>query len=164
MTLALIIMLVWAAYGVFGPVTLKGGHAHHNALAVWMPQEAHSGNHLPSVKVQEVGEWKLVKITGLLCGLPGLLLIQDPIAQAFLTAIPMFAGDALLRNVPALDLAGHGAEIIAAEREGIIGYRAAEIDRMRRFDNRQNMTAEQVSAALDRWHWLARIVYWLGRG
>jgi hypothetical protein len=64
--------------------------------------------------------------------------------------------------VPALDYAGHGAEIIAAERAGITGYRAGEITRMRLLDNRAHMTDAQVDAALCRWHWLARVVHRLG--
>ncbi len=78
MSAALIIVLVWAAYGALGPVVLKGRHAHHNAFAVWMHSRDPIGNHLPSVRVQEVGEWRLSKLVGVIAAIPGLLLVADP--------------------------------------------------------------------------------------
>lgn len=161
--IAAVLVLVWAAYGALGPVVLKGRSAKHNAFAVWMHSADTIGNHLPSVLVQEVGEWRLSKIVGVACAIPGLLLVSDPAMQALAAVLPMLIADAVSRLIPASDYAGHGAEIIAAERAGLIGYRAAEIERMRLFDNRQHMTTAQVDAALRRWNWLARIVWRLGR-
>lgn len=155
-----IIVLIWAAYGVLGPVVLKGTSARHNAFAVWMHSSDSTGNYLPAVKVQEVGEWKLAKALAVLAALPGLLLTTDPISQLILTVIPMLLVDGLCR--PLLDYAGHGAEIIAAERAGLVGYREAEIERMRLFDGR-TLSSEQIDSNLRRWHWLAKIVFLLGK-
>lgn len=160
MSAALIAVLVWAAYGVLGPVVFKGKSAKHNAFFVLMPAEARNGNHLPSVRVQEVGEWRLAKIVAVVAALPGLLMAADPITQFLLAALPMLIADAAMRAVSASDYAGHGAEIIAAERSGLIGYREAEIERMRRDPDKQG---HDVPTGLARWHWLARIVFALGR-
>lgn len=163
MSAALVALLAWAAYGVLGPIVLQGKSARHTALAVWMHRADPIGNHLPSVRVQEVGEWRLCKIIGVISALPGLIFVAHPAHQFALTVVPMLLCDALTRKIPALDYAGHGAEIISAERAGLAGYREAEIERMRRFDRRQSMTTAEIEAALTRWHWLARVVAVVGR-
>ena len=162
MSIALIFVLVWAAYGVLGPVVVQGPSARHNAIFVSMPKTGTNGNHLPAVRVQEVGEWRLCKIVGILAAMPGLVLSTDPVTQPIVTLLPMLLVDAASRSISGFDYAGHGAEIIAAERAGLMDYRAAEIERMRLFDNRQHMTPAQVDALLRRWHWLARVVHWMG--
>jgi hypothetical protein len=161
---ALLLVLVWVLYAAFGPVIIPASRARHNALYVVMPRAAQAGNHLPAVRVQEVGEWMLCKLIGIAAAVPGLLLVADPVMQLYAAIMPMLLADALSRFVPALDYAGHGAEIIAAERAGITGYRAGEITRMRLLDNRAHMTDAQIDAALRRWEWLARVVCWLGGG
>lgn len=159
---ATLILLAWATYGVIGPVVLDGTRACHTALAVWMPASGRHGNYLPAVKVQEVGEWRLSKLVAVLCGVPGLLLVSDPLSQFFAVLLPMLLADAFSRKIPGFDYAGHGAEIMAAEREGMVGYRAAEIERMKLYNGRPDMTAPEINDELRRWHWLARIVFAMG--
>lgn len=156
-----LIPLAWLAFGVFGPIKRPGKSARHNALFLWMPKEARNGNYLPAVLVQEIGEWRLSKLIAVAVGVAGAVLSADLVISPLVTAIAMVAADSFSRLFT--DYAGHGAEIIEAERQGLIGYRAAEIDRMIRLDGRQHMIPEQVDGALRRWHWLARIVWRLGQ-
>jgi len=159
---AALLVVVWAAYGVVGPVVFNGTRACHNALAVWMPAAGSNGNYLSAVRVQEVGEWRLSKLVAVLCAIPGLLMVSDPLSQCFAVLLPMLLADAFSRKIPGFDYAGHGAEIMAAEREGVVGYRAAEIERMKLYDGRPDMTAAEIDDELRRWHWLARIVFAMG--
>lgn len=46
-----------------------------------------------------------------------------------------------------------------AEPGDYVSYRQGEIERMIHLDGRENMTPLEVSAKLDRWHWLARIMH-----
>ena len=158
-------ILLWAAYGLFGPITRLGKSARHNALFLWMPSKARNGNYLPAVKVQEVGEWRLSKIIATIVGTSvlGLILALSPelVIAPFIVVFATVAADSFSRLFT--DYAGHGAEIIEAERLGIEGYRDAEIHRMINLDSRQHMTPEQVDEALRSWHWLAKIVWRLGR-
>jgi hypothetical protein len=145
------IFLAWALYGVIGPIILRGDEAWHTALAVWMPKELNDGNWIPAVKVQEVGEWRFHKLLGVISALPGFL-FSNPLLELPAVVLPLLVVDALSRKIAAIDMAGHGAEIIAAEREGLVGYREAEIIR-----------SGYTKAQIDRMAWLAKFIYLLGR-
>ena len=153
-------IIFWAVYGFIGPITRKGKSARHNAMYLWKPSKGRNGNHLPAVLIQELGEWRLSKLIAIIIAIPAAILSTGLVIGPFIAIILMMAADSFSRLFT--DYAGHGAEIIEAERLKIEGYRAAEINRMINLDSRQHMTPEEVDEKLRTWHWLAKIVWRLG--
>lgn len=158
----LIAPAVWLLLFVFPP-TVAGHHASHNAARIVKPKGPINpgGSNTAFVHVQEKGEYRLHKLFAIAAGLAFMLAPYHTTFGLILAqAITMAAVDSFSRKIEAIDFAGHGAEIIAAERAGDWGYRAAEIERMRADRDKQG---QNVAALLLRWEWLARIVYFLGR-
>lgn len=151
----------WALLFAFPP-TVRGKRAKHNAAVIWKPEGPlnSDGSTTEYVHVQEKGEYRLHKIIGLTAGLVAALLLPATLIGALSVAIITAAFDSLSRKIGAIDYAGHGAEIIAAENDGDWSYRAAEIKRMSDDGDKQG---HDVPAQLDRWEWLARIVCRLGK-
>lgn len=154
------IPLAWLAYGILGPVKLRSDRNVHNVLFVWLREQGENGNHQPSVKVQEVGEWRLAKMIGVTVGLVAAFALPDSPVALFAVCALTLVPDALCRKVNAIDYAGHGAEIMHAEAAGIFGYREAEIARMQQDRDKRG---QGVAANLDRMRWLSRVIYLLGR-
>lgn len=157
----LIAPALFALLFAFPPV-FKGSKAQHSPVGIWRPEGPlnRDGSTTAFAHVQEKGEFRLSKIGAIIAGLCFLALPFDPILY-FLQPIAMAAVDQAVRFLPPVDWAGHGAEIIAAERAGDMGYREAEIARMTRNSDKPS-DAVAVDAGLRRWHWLARVVYVLG--
>lgn len=157
MIYALAFIALWALLFAFPPV-VSGRHATHNALRITRPDTATSvtGSSTRYAHVQEKGEFRLHKLFAIAAGLPFVFVTIEPLAIGLMfQPIAMMAADQFTRLFKGIDYAGHGAEIIAAERDGAIGYREAEIAR--------NARDGLSDATLRRWHWLARIVFVLGR-
>lgn len=156
---------VWVAilaWAILGPPIRRGAsHSSNTPLRVSLPDDSileASGQSPAGVKAQEVGEFRLSWIAGLIAALPAAIMLEGLIG-ALAVAIGAALAHAVARKLTnSFDYVGHGIEIIVAEREGRVGYRTAEIRRMIDWDPaRKGMTAEQVDAKLRRWHWLARL-------
>jgi hypothetical protein len=153
---------LWLLLFVFPP-TVAGNHAEHNAMRIVKPAGPINpgGSNTAFAHIQEKGEFRLHKLLAIAAGLPFVFVAPEPLALGlFAQALVMAAVDSFSRKIEAIDFAGHGAEIIAAERAGDWTYRAAEIARMQ---GDRDKRGQNVAALLLRWEWLARIVWWLGR-
>jgi hypothetical protein len=156
----LILPALFALLFAFPPV-FKGDKAQSNPIGITRPKGPvnRDGSVTAYAHVQEKGEYRLSKLGAIAAGMVFPFLPFDPVLY-LLQPIAMVFADQAVRFAPFTDWAGHGAEIIAAERDGAIGYREAEIERMRDDNDKQNVN---VAAGLLRWEWLARIVERLGR-
>ena len=159
------ILAAWAVWGIIAP-TRKGRHAQHNALFITRPEGPTNpdGSTTAFAHVQERGEYRLGKLIGLAAGGAALAVAlaseADPMGAVIVTFLPMILADTFSRKVNFIDYAGHGAEIIAAERAGVVGYREAEIARM---SDDPDKRGQDIGAGLDRAHPLARLVHILGK-
>ena len=165
MIYALAILAAWAVLGIIAP-TKRGRHAEHNALFITRPEGPTNpdGSTTAFAHVQERGEYRLGKLIGLAVGGAALAVAlaskADPVGAVIVTFLPMIVCDAFSRKVNYVDYAGHGAEIIAAERAGVVGYRQAEIARM---SDDPDKRGQDIAKGLDRARWLARVVHGLGK-
>ncbi|MCR4297245.1 MAG: hypothetical protein NUV75_00620 [Gallionella sp.] len=154
--------LAIAAFMAFGPPIRRGAsHSSNHFFMVSLPDNAvlaATGQSPAGVKGQEVGEFRLTWLCGLIVAAPALM-IGGPLG-ALAVVIAATAGNGISRALTgSFDYVGHGIEIIIAEREGREGYREAEIRRMIDWDRtRTGMSTADVDANLRKWHWLARIV------
>lgn len=165
--------VLWALYGVFGPRIIKDTRNRHNGLLVRSDGD-------PIVLVQEIGEWKLCKLIGTIVGVLAHIIAFQIGEVAFIFAmLAGVAADSFVRNVFALDVAGHGSEIIAGQKAGIPGYRDGELEQLLRQNNWQKAlnfprtaykddaaraaALVKIEAALAKWNWLAKIVFFLGK-
>ena len=157
---------VWLAWGlVFSIITFKGERNQHNTYFIWLRKTANGENHQPSVAIQEKGEYRLGKLIGAACGAGAAYFTQNIyIAGAACVLGNLVIYENFFGGVSSIgkhfDVAGHGAEIMAAERAGISGYREAEARRVARD---YKITTIEALEWLDDMRWLARITYWLGR-
>lgn len=156
---AFLIVAAWAIYGLLGPIRILSDRNRHNALFVWLREDT-PGQHQPSIRVQEVGEWRLHKIIGSTAGLILATLLPEHPASLFAVATGMIAADNLTRLIPHIDYAGHGAEILNAEAAGLMGYRTEEARRVARD---YDAAVADALEWFDQMHWLSRIIYWLAR-
>lgn len=153
------------------PPTIKGRFATHNAARITRPVGPLNpdGSTTAFAHIQERGEYRLHKLLAIAAGVP-FVFVPPSVWQGFavpswmvagiVQLIAMLAVDQFTRTFEAIDFAGHGAEILAAEAAGDATYREAEIARTAKdLDKR----GDDVPAQLARWHWLARIVFTLGR-
>ena len=161
--IALIAPALWFALWLF-PITLRGKWAISNAFRIIKPRGPinRDGSITAYAHVQERGEYRLYKLLSFVAAVPFAFWDSDPwFVMPALQLITMMAADQAVRVLlPFIDYAGHGAEIMAAEADFDTTYRLAEIERMR--DDRDKR-GQDVEAELARWHWLARIVFVLGR-
>lgn len=154
------IFALWILAFIFPPV-IVGSYANHNAVRIARPVGPlnSDGSTTKYVHVQETGEFRLHKLFALAAGIPFLLVEPSPVTL-FLMPIVMMGADQATRTLNAIDYAGHGAEILVAEADGMVGYRAAEIERM---SDDRDKRGQNVEAELTRWNWLAVIVATLGK-
>jgi len=191
--LFLITLTVLIAYGVFGPVICKGSRGYrHNALFIFRGDPG-GGNYGPAGMKQEKGEWRVSHFIGLLVATPVAMQITMPIISTVMLVSGTFIVSSMMRLIELFDYAGHGAEIIEAERLNVVTikgpngpgsdssviatgeirtvdyyeakpgdyvtYRQGEIARMIRFDEREDMTPEEVEPVLDRYKWLSKVMH-----
>ncbi len=156
----LIAPAVWFGLFLFPPV-FAGKAAKHSPIGIWKPEGPlnRDGSVTVYAHVQEKGEFRLAKLGAILVGLVFLWVPHDPVVY-LLQPIAMAVADQAVRFFPGTDYAGHGAEIIAAERDGAIGYRAAEIARM---SDDRDKRGQDIDAGLRRWNWLSALVFTLGQ-
>lgn len=156
----LIAPALWLVAFAF-PLVGKGKRATHNAAGITKPEGPINpdGSVTEFAHIQELGEYRVHKLLGFAAGLPFIFLAFDPVLL-FAQPIAMAVVDSFSRKFRAFDYAGHGAEVMAAERAGVVGYRAAEIARMSDDDTQ---AGDDIPRELARWNWLARIVFALGR-
>lgn len=140
----------------FGPPMYRGGHAENNIVMVRaLPRTAPFSK---PIEAQEVAEWWCAWLAGCLLALPVALLVPGLVGTAA-TLVAAFLGNLLARKATLhFDYVGHNVEIMVAEREGWIGYREAEIDRMIERGDQRGMSRADVARRLRRWAWLARVV------
>lgn len=152
-------LAIFALLFLFPPVT-RGTRATHNALRITMPRTMPGRKY---VLTQERGEYRLHKLFALLAGLPFLAITSEtPLLIAVGQFLAMFAVDQLTRLIEAIDWAGHGAEIMAAEKDGQTGYRAKEIADLENPALNMDKRGDDVPAMLAKWNWLAILVRLLG--
>lgn len=155
----MIFWLALLAYGIAGPPVFRGGSvAQHLITHVRLPLDQTTeaqGQSPRGRKAQEVIEWRLCWICGLVVAFPATFINGDPLGVIALILLSAVIGNAIARILTdGFDYVGHGAEIIVAEQEGREGYRAAEAKRM--LWSRPNASITDVEAGLRRWNWLAQ--------
>jgi hypothetical protein len=155
-----IIPALWAAYVVLFPGIRTETRAAKNALVWWYPTQSKRGNFPPAQRIHEGGGFRFggVLAVPLLIGLAlaGLPLI----AQALLSLLAVAGVFQITRRW--IDIAEHGAEILAAEDEGVDGYRAAEIARMALTDDYRGTPEGEIAKRLLGAEWRSRIILFLG--
>lgn len=154
-------IVLWALWMLAAP-TVRGERAFHSLWLISKPEGPLNadGSATAFAHVQEKGEFRLHKLIGIAAGVPFALIVAPLFVVLPLQLLAMILADGLSRKIEAIDYAGHGAEIMAAEAARVIGYREAEIARMS--DDRDKQ-GDDIAAELDRWRWLACVVFWLGR-
>ena len=165
-------MIEWIVFGAlvaftfFGPFIKRGGNAaKHNALLVKLPTDATSiaqGNHPDGRRVQEVGENRFQGLVALVPALVATLTLEAPYAP-LVAVLAYIVVKSLLYAVPAIDDAGHGAEIMVAEADGHSSYYIGEITRMLNDPKRAGKTFGDVLADLEGVRWLSRFMVVLAR-
>lgn len=156
------IFALWGVLFLFPPV-VRGERAEHNLLRIVKPAGPinRDGSVTEFAHVQEKGEYRLHKLLGMTsAALAALLPIEHEVVYPLTVWAALVTVDAFSRKIGAIDYGGHGAEIMAAEKAGFLGYREAEIARM---SDDGDKIGHNVAARLLRWEWLSRIVYALGR-
>jgi hypothetical protein len=155
-----LIPALWAAYVVLFPGIRTETRAAKNALVWWYPTQSKRGNFPPAQRIHEGGGFRF----GGLLALPfliGLALAGLPlIAQALLSLLAVAGAFQITRRW--IDIAEHGAEILAAEDEGVDGYRAAEIARMALTDDYRGTPEGEIAKRLLGAEWRSRIILFLG--
>lgn len=159
---------LWLIYGLLGPKVKRDSRARHNAAFLWFPIPYRGNSHGPSVWVQEDGEWRLSKMLACLAGYLLIYLLPTAPQTIFIVAISMAVVDSFSRKFVMYDVAGHGAEIIAAERSGITGYREAEVSRMagepnfkKKWPGNEDIRKENIDRAISKMKWLSHIMVFL---
>lgn len=163
------LFLATVVFGPFPIVGRGGKKSTNNGLFSNIQHDADieaKGQSPYGVAVQEIGEsrlsfaivWPFLPLAQyLLSGyaVPGweaqqLIYTTGPLLLMFLVWFPLRV------LTQGLDLLGHGAEILIAERENRENYREEEISRM--LWSRKGQTAEQVAKNLKKWEWASRIM------
>jgi hypothetical protein len=151
---------LWLAYVLLFPGIRTETRAAKNALVWWYPTQSKRGNFPPAQRIHEGGGFRF----GGLLALPfliGLALAGLPlIAQALLSLLAVAGVFQITRRW--IDIAEHGAEILAAEDEGADGYRAAEIARMALTDDYRGTPEGEIAKRLLGAEWRSRIILFLG--
>lgn len=159
--LPFIVPALWAAYVLLFPGIRTETEAKKNALVWWYPTKSKRGNHPPAQRVHEGGGFRF----GGLLALPLLIALAlaplPLIAQGILSLVAISLTFFATRKW--IDIAEHGAEIMFAESRSVLGYRAAEIDRMSRTDDYRRLPAEKIEGMLNAAAWRSRIILTLAR-
>lgn len=160
--MALAVLALFAFMGP--PVRRRGSYAGHNPIRVVLPPDdvTRAQNQSPAGRrAQEVGEWRLgwiLAIVGL--ALPTAWLSSGwGLIGALAVFVAGFLGNGVARTLAnGFDIPGHGAEILVAEEEGWVNYRAEEIGRMLKDPARKLETHATISARLKKWQWASNII------
>ena len=147
--IAMVFIAGWALYGFFGPIVKVSDKNEHNGFSVKLRAKNTNGNWGPAVRVQEIGEWKVCKIIGVVAGL--LVLALGAILQApmlmFASMFVAAAADAFTRNLAFLDASGHLAEILYVEEHVVPGLAPGEAKTLKlnryRMDELSRMTKDR---------------------
>ena len=162
---------VFAAFNFIGPIQRRGDStwARHNALSVTLPFDhvtLEQGQHPEGRRAQELGENRFQALVGLVI-ISALVLVYpiydtgQALALTVLTFLGGFIVKALCYSLPFIDIAGHGAEILCAEDDGLWSYREQEASRVLRDPKRRGQTLDDVLGDLDRWQWLSKFMRFL---
>lgn len=130
--------------------------AGRTAVNAKYPRESRNGNNPASQRAHEVGGFRffvlLCAAVQVAVGFAGLDLVATVVAQ-FLLIFPLF-----LATRKWIDIAEHSAEVLHAERSGIVGYREAEIARMTaKGEEYAKLGPVRFAAKLRAVEWRARI-------
>lgn len=140
--ISFVIPAIWLAWVLGFPGIRTETRAAKNALVWWYPTQSKRGNFPPAQRIHEGGGFRFGGLLALplLVGLA--LIFGTPEVQVAPKAVgyppeAMLIPQALLSLFAVagvfqitrkwIDIAEHGAEILAAEDEGVENYRAAEI-------------------------------------
>lgn len=152
---------IWLAWVLRFPGIRTETRAAKNALVWWYPTQSKRGNHPPAQRIHEGGGFRFGGLLAvpLLVGLAfaGLPLI----AQGLLSLLAVAGVFQITRKW--IDIAEHGAEILAAEDEGVDNYRALEITRMAGTDDYRGTPEGEIAKRLLGAEWRSRIILLLGR-
>ena len=158
-------VLILTLFALIGPpLSVKGRSARHTVFHVTLPPDEETerqGQSPAGRRTQELGEWRMLWLLAIATiGVPLAWAVQGhgPISTAAVVFVTIVGNGVWRIATNGLDIAGHGAEILVAEKEGREGYRAEEISRMLRDPDRSRMTAEQIQAKLRRWQWVSKIL------
>lgn len=166
--LSLILPFVWIAHAIWAP-TVSGRANRTNPMQITRAnaEVMFDGTITAFAYVQERGEFRLYKGLTALIGtavLLGCIAYGVPAVGLLIGGlVGMFALESLVRFISAIDIAGHGAEIMAAEAELLpeeaMAYHYREAVSVA---GQYDLSTDEAIEMLDRWQWLARIVYRLG--
>jgi len=161
--LSLSILILWTVYGIFGPRVKKSSRANHNAMGINFPIPYKGTSYGPGVWKQEEGEWRFSKVLGVIVGyIYWFLTMSYPIVV--IAPIIAIAVDSFSRKFIVYDIAGHGAEILYAEKMGFSNYMEEEAERMSKDRNfkakwsNDSTRKEIIIEQLKKYRWLSRIV------
>lgn len=142
-----------------GPITThKPAGATNNQVRINLPIPPTAGNYGPGVRAQETTDYVHRWLVALLIVSP-LPFFVDGVAGNLLVCLAAAIATIWSRLFSAhFELVGHGAEIIAAERDGLVDYRAGEIERMQTRDSTfAGWSSGRIDAGLRRREWLSRL-------
>lgn len=155
-----LIPALWLAYALAFPGFRTADTAKKNTLFWYYPTQSKRGNYPPAQRTHEGGGWRF----GALLALPalvGLAVSGLPLAaQGLLSLLALFAVFMVTRTW--IDIAEHGAEILHAERDGVVGYREAEIARMADTNDYRGLSHGEIGKRLIGAEWRSRIILMLG--
>lgn len=150
-----------AAFSVIGPPIIRGGNrAWHNPIKVTLPHDIvtlEQNNHPEGRRAQEVGEWRFISLVATIIA-SGPLFAADGAFAALGAVLAWFVAKFILYKLPFIDTAGHGAEILVAEEDGLWSYREQEARRMLGDPKRAGKSIEQVHAEIASMEWLSKIM------
>jgi len=162
----------FAAFNFIGPIQRRtdSGWARHNAMFVTLPFDhitLEQGQHPEGRRAQELGENRFQALVALV--VISAFVAVYPITEgtfeagilAVLSVLGGFIIKALCYSLKFIDIAGHGAEILCAEDDGLWSYRGQEAARMLRDPKRSGQTLADVLDDLDRWEWLSKLMRFL---
>tara|TARA_B100000678_G_scaffold20576_2_gene15841 strand:+ start:17902 stop:18405 length:504 start_codon:yes stop_codon:yes gene_type:complete len=154
----LVLTVILPALGIGPIITHKPGGARNNPIRVNLPVPPTKGNYGPGVRAQEVTDYVHRWLGALLIVLP-LPFFVDGVTGSLLVLLAAFVATLWSEAFSThFELVGHGAEIIVAERDGLVDYRAGEIERMQTRDGTfRGWSAERIDEALRKREWISRL-------
>lgn len=163
----------FAAFNFIGPMQARTDTrwARHNVLKVTLPYDhitLEQGQHPEGRRVQELGENRFQALVGLIVisAFVAVYPFTGGLYEAAILAVLTVTGGltikALCYSFRFIDDAGHGAEILCAESDGLWDYREAEALRMLLWDKkRAGKDLDDVLADLRRVEWLSKLMRFL---
>lgn len=158
----------WIAHAVIAPVRSGKANRSNPLFITRAAQEiVWDGSQTRFVVVQERGEFRLYKGLAALIGTAVLAVATaagvDPVALIVAAPVGLAVIELAVRSLSAIDVAGHGAEIMAAQA-ALPAQEAADYAEReaRTVADQYDIMTDEARIWINETRWLARIVYRLG--